>query len=68
MKLAYCGWFDGFNTWFSLSKVISLVNIRDNLKYFLFNLFLIIEQTFVFSTVEVKPPLFLFSSSHSHKN
>ena len=62
MKLVKSAGVERFNTSLSLWKEISLVNLTDISKCFLINLFLLIDQKFVFSTVDVKLSLSLFSS------
>jgi len=51
------------DTSFSLSKEIPLVNLTNILKCLLVNIFLLIGQTSVFTTVDIKL-FFMFSSSH----
>ena len=66
MNLAWSTRCDGYNTLLSLSKEILLVNLTNILRCFLINLFLLICQTSVFSTVDIKLSLSLLSSSRSN--
>jgi presenilin-like A22 family membrane protease len=56
-----------FDTSLSLSKEISLVNLTNILKCFLIKVSLLIGQTSVCNTVDIKLSLSLFSSSHSYE-
>ena len=64
LNLTYSTRCDGFTTSLSLSNDISLVNFANILRCFLINLFLLIGQTSVFSTADIKLSRSLFSSSH----